>query len=884
MAIIGEAWLELKPKIAASFGQEAQAGIASPLAAVAAKAGAILGVAVVGKKVLDFFHDSTKAAIDAEKAVAIMTTTMTNIGIPRHAQEQVDGFLHSLSAERGVIEEELMPAFNRLIRFTQDAAEAEQLLSLAQNVSAGTGKDLTLVATALGKAHDGNISGLARLGVKIKDEQGNALSYNEVIKQLEKQFKGLGSQVADIDPFQKFHVAMHDLKIEVGDLLLPILRNQAHILKDDVLPPVKAVVEWVTKVNDVTGGWAVKGTLLGVTLLSMAVIARKLILMFQGLNETFLASRTAAAAAATATAVQAAATERLALTEAELAVAAAAANLAEAEKTVATLTAAGATTFLAGAELEAVAASEALAVAEGELAAAELAAGAAAVASRGPIIAAAIATGTALLPLAAAALAVVAVVKLWTFFTHGGVDASNEFKDAIEKQKLSQHDLIGSMQLWIDKQEALRASSGKGAHATMTFSEVTQQLNKDFKDILKDTPEYADRFLQVVAATSHGTDATKGWADQIKAAKAAVVEAAKAQKAYDEEIQVAVDATENLTAAQVAQFAQIEEGITQREESKKKFEEELKLRHEAVDKLADLVGKESALLATRSVIDASSIDVITAHVQALHDAIAGAFDGYDNASTYFQYKLKITGKDLFQFQQESLADFQGWMSNIGILMRAGVDEKIIAQLTAGGVEGNKLVLGYIDELKVYGVNAVNQMQDSTDSMFQLVIDAAGNVTRVLSQEARFEFALDAWRAGMARQRAEMAHDPTLKAWMGGPPKLEDFAVVWEGPTRKAPVAAPVAPVAEKAVKEVVDKSKPDVVGYAPGSTIPHTFPGDQGLPPGWSTSPSNPSMEGGGQVDARVVVNGNVYGVDDLNGYLDQRDAQLAEALAAGVR
>lgn len=42
--------------------------------------------------------------------------------------------------------------------------------------------------------------------------------------------------------------------------------------------------------------------------------------------------------------------------------------------------------------------------------------------------------------------------------------------------------------------------------------------------------------------------------------------------------------------------------------------------------------------------------------------------------------------------------------------------------------------------------------------------------------------------------------------------------------------------------------------------------------------------EEGGAVDARVIVNGSVYGVDDLNAWADRRDAKLAMVLAGGRR
>lgn len=914
MSIVGEAWLELKPKISSSFAKDAQTGVANPLAAVAASAGKMLGVALIGAKLVGWLKDSSKAAIDNQHSLQIMSTTLTNLGLERSI-EDVKKFTKHLSEERGVIEDVLQPAFTRLVGFTHDATKAMDLLSLAQNISAGTGKDLTGVAVALGKAAGGSTVGLMRLGVNIKDASGNILPFTELIKQLTKQYEGLGAKVADIDPFQKFNVAMHDIKVSVGDLLLPILRNQAKILKDDVLPPIKAIIGAITTVNNATGGWAVRGALLAVTLTSVAVVARKLILMFQGLNEVFRAGAIERKAAAAAEAAETGTTLGLvAAKEAEAVVTAKAAlaekltALAHAEAAVAIGAEQIALDFEAAAlgavQLELVAmtpATEALALAQGEaaaaataLAVAETEAAAAAAAARGPFVAAAVAMGTALIPLAAGILAVVAGIKLWHFFFPTGRDASNDFTDAIEKQKLSTDDLVGSMQLWIDQQQKGTKAGILGTVNAKELSKVTKDLHKDFLDIVKDSPQYAQRFIDVVEKTSAGKEATKGWREELAKAKQATAAAIEVTRQYEDEVQSLTDATEALTSEEAIRLAQLHESveasIKDREASKTAWDEEAKARQEAVAKLAALVGNESAVLVSRTAVDAAAIDVVTEHVQNLHDAISGAFSSYGDASSYFKNQLKVTGKDLLQFQRDTLADFQGWMSNIGRLMKAGVDQQIIDQLIRGGVEGNNVVLGYIDELSRYGIGAVNAMGDATDSMFALVIDAAGNVTRVLTEEAKYEFALEAWRNQMKIARANSEPGaPIPLPEMPKPPAPYKTTV-------RAP--APAAPsgggggggggargptdkeLADEALRALVPSPTIPVDFEGPGSENAYINIGGTVYKKAEAEAYANKRAE----INASVNIWGNVYGLDDLNKWADERDAALAAAIAGGQR
>jgi hypothetical protein len=107
--------------------------------------------------------DGVKAAIEDEAAVAKLAQTMTNLGLA-HDTAQVEASIASMETELGIVDMELRPAYDRLVRSIGTTDGAMKAMSLAADISAGTGKTLDAVVQALGRAYDGNTQGLSRLG------------------------------------------------------------------------------------------------------------------------------------------------------------------------------------------------------------------------------------------------------------------------------------------------------------------------------------------------------------------------------------------------------------------------------------------------------------------------------------------------------------------------------------------------------------------------------------------------------------------------------------------------------------------------------------------------------------------------------------------------
>lgn len=157
---------------------------------------ALIGAGIAaGAMAVKFGVDGVQAFMDDEAAANKLATTLGNLGFA-DATASVEAMIDSQQRLTGVSDDKLRPAFDRLIRSTHDVGEATRALKLAEDIAAGTGKDLESVTAALGKAYDGNTVGLGKLGIGL-DKATLATGDMDVInKALAKTFDGQAAVAA----------------------------------------------------------------------------------------------------------------------------------------------------------------------------------------------------------------------------------------------------------------------------------------------------------------------------------------------------------------------------------------------------------------------------------------------------------------------------------------------------------------------------------------------------------------------------------------------------------------------------------------------------------------------------------------------------------------
>jgi hypothetical protein len=150
------------------------------------------------QKIMSYAKASVKAFAEDEKAAASLGQTLKNLGLAYGANAgTVNGFISRLEMQTGVLDDELRPAMDRLLRATGDVTKSQELLNLALDISAGTGKSLTQVSQSLQKAYLGQTQALGRLGVGLSKAELETSSFAEIQDRLNVLFAGQAATAAD---------------------------------------------------------------------------------------------------------------------------------------------------------------------------------------------------------------------------------------------------------------------------------------------------------------------------------------------------------------------------------------------------------------------------------------------------------------------------------------------------------------------------------------------------------------------------------------------------------------------------------------------------------------------------------------------------------------
>lgn len=183
-----------------------------------------------------------QAAADDELAQAKLAQTLQKATGATAAQiAQTEEWISAQGRSLGITDDELRPAISKLAVATGDLGEAQRLAALAMDISAGSGKSLDSVVTALQKAQNGSVGGLARLGVATKNAAGETKSFDEIQQDLAKTYTGAAAKAADTTAGKQkiLQVQFAELQEEIGARLIPVLTKLA--------TAGLVVVDWIGK-------------------------------------------------------------------------------------------------------------------------------------------------------------------------------------------------------------------------------------------------------------------------------------------------------------------------------------------------------------------------------------------------------------------------------------------------------------------------------------------------------------------------------------------------------------------------------------------------------------------------------------------------------------
>jgi hypothetical protein len=166
-------------------------------------------------------QEATKAAIEDRKSQELLALAMINTGKATDATvKSAESSIAKMQIQAGIADDKLRPAFQKLFIATGDVTKSNELMQIALDASAATGKDLDTVTQAMAKALEGSDTALTKLIPSLKGSKNP-------IEEMGAAFKGASTEAANLDPYQRMQIIFGEIQEKLGTALLPILDDFA---------------------------------------------------------------------------------------------------------------------------------------------------------------------------------------------------------------------------------------------------------------------------------------------------------------------------------------------------------------------------------------------------------------------------------------------------------------------------------------------------------------------------------------------------------------------------------------------------------------------------------------------------------------------------------
>jgi hypothetical protein len=155
--------------------------------------GASIAAVFGTQQLLRFAKNASKAFIEDEKAANRLAIAVKNLGL-EFQSPRIERFISDLSAISGITDDQLRPSMQKLLTTTGSVTKAQELLTQALDISAGSGVDFETVANDLSMAYVGQTRGLRKYSLGLTQAELKTMKFSDVQERLNKQFSGANAQ------------------------------------------------------------------------------------------------------------------------------------------------------------------------------------------------------------------------------------------------------------------------------------------------------------------------------------------------------------------------------------------------------------------------------------------------------------------------------------------------------------------------------------------------------------------------------------------------------------------------------------------------------------------------------------------------------------------
>ncbi len=145
------------------------------------------------QQLLKFAKNASMAFIEDEKAANRLALAVKNLGL-EFETPRIERYISDLSKMSGVTDDQLRPAMQRLLQTTGSVAKAQELLTQATDIAAGSGVDYETVVNDLSLAYVGQTRGLRKYSLGLSQAELKTMKFADVQERLNKQFSGANAE------------------------------------------------------------------------------------------------------------------------------------------------------------------------------------------------------------------------------------------------------------------------------------------------------------------------------------------------------------------------------------------------------------------------------------------------------------------------------------------------------------------------------------------------------------------------------------------------------------------------------------------------------------------------------------------------------------------
>jgi len=147
------------------------------------KLGRTVKTALIGVGVTAFAKSAISAFAAQEKQLNLFKNSLRTIGFEFATSDSL-AFLNSLKLQFGVVDEQLIPAYQQLLTTTRSLAATQNLTNVALDIAARQNISVTQAADALSKAYLGNTKSVGALGLGISKATLASGDFAAILKEI----------------------------------------------------------------------------------------------------------------------------------------------------------------------------------------------------------------------------------------------------------------------------------------------------------------------------------------------------------------------------------------------------------------------------------------------------------------------------------------------------------------------------------------------------------------------------------------------------------------------------------------------------------------------------------------------------------------------------